>query len=219
MRGILITFEGPEGGGKSLQIQNLGEYLKNKGFRVLTLREPGQTKIGEQIREILLNPKNKKMTPRAETLLFEASRAQLVEEIIKPALAQGVIVLIDRFFDSTTAYQGYGRQLPVEKIEMLNDFATGGLKPDLTILLDLEVEEGLRRREKSGKKDRIDMESLEFHQRVREGYLEMAGKNPHRWRIIDASKSPEEVFEEIKKIVERELTKCPTWEKMSKLRN
>jgi len=205
MRGILITFEGPEGGGKSLQIQKLGEYLKNKGFRVLTLREPGQTKIGEKIRQILLDPKNKNLVPQAETLLFEASRAQLVEEIIKPALAQGVIVLIDRFFDSTTAYQGYGRQLPVEKIEMLNEFATDGLKPDLTILLDLEVEEGLRRREKSGKKDRIDMESLKFHQKVREGYLEMARKNPRRWRIIDASKSPEEVFEEIKKIVEEEL--------------
>jgi len=205
MRGILITFEGPEGGGKSLQIQNLGEYLKNKGFRVLTLREPGQTKIGEKIRQILLDPKNKNLVPQAETLLFEASRAQLVEEIIKPALAQGVIVLIDRFFDSTTAYQGYGRQLPVEKIEMLNEFATDGLKPDLTILLDLEVEEGLKRREKSGKKDRIDMESLKFHQKVREGYLEMARKNPRRWRIIDASKSPEEVFEEIKKIVEEEL--------------
>jgi len=205
MRGILITFEGPEGGGKSLQIQKLGEYLKNKGFRVLTLREPGQTKIGEKIRQILLDPKNKNLVPQAETLLFEASRAQLVEEIIKPALAQGIIVLIDRFFDSTTAYQGYGRQLPVEKIEMLNDFATGGLKPDLTILLDLEVEEGLKRREKSGKKDRIDMESLKFHQKVREGYLEIARKNPRRWRIVDASKSPEEVFEEIKKAVEEEL--------------
>ena len=205
MRGTLITFEGPEGGGKSLQIQKLGEYLKNKGFKVLTLREPGQTKIGEKIRQILLDPKNKNLVPRAETLLFEASRAQLVEEIIKPALAQGIIVLIDRFFDSTTAYQGYGRQLPVEKIEMLNDFATGGLKPDLTILLDLEVEEGLKRREKSGKKDRIDMESLKFHQKVREGYLEIARKNPRRWRIVDASKSPEEVFEEIKKAVEEEL--------------
>jgi len=208
-KGILITFEGSEGGGKSLQIQKLGEYLKNKGFRVLTLREPGQTKIGEKIRQILLDPKNKNLVPQAETLLFEASRAQLVEEIIKPALAQGVIVLIDRFFDSTTAYQGYGRQLPVERIEMLNDFATDGLKPDLTILLDLEVEEGLKRREKSGKKDRIDMESLKFHQKVREGYLEIARKNPRRWRIVDASKSPEEVFEEIKKIVKEKLTKCP----------
>ena len=205
MRGILITFEGPEGGGKSLQIQKLGEYLKNKGFRVLTLREPGQTKIGEKIRQILLDPKNKNLVPRAETLLFEASRAQLVEEIIKPALAQGIIVLIDRFFDSTTAYQGYGRGLSVKEIEKLNMFATGGLKPDLTILLDLEVEEGLKRREKSGKKDRIDMESLKFHQKVREGYLEMARKNPCRWRIVDASKSPEEVFEEIKKAVEEEL--------------
>ena len=205
MRGILITFEGPEGGGKSLQIQKLGEYLKNKGFRVLTLREPGQTKIGEKIRQILLDPKNKNLVPRAETLLFEASRAQLVEEIIKAALAQGIIVLIDRFFDSTTAYQGYGRGLSVKEIEKLNMFATGGLKPDLTILLDLEVEEGLKRREKSGKKDRIDMESLKFHQKVREGYLEMARKNPRRWRIVDASKSPEEVFEEIKKAVEEEL--------------
>jgi len=207
MKGILITFEGPEGGGKSLQIQKLGEYLKNKGFKVLTLREPGQTKIGEQIREILLNPKNKKMTPRAETLLFEASRAQLVEEIIKPALAQGVIVLIDRFFDSTTAYQGYGRGLPLKEIQRLNVFATGGLRPDLTILLDVEIEEGLKRREKSGKKDRIDIESLKFHQKVREGYLEMARENPHRWRIVDASRSPEEVFEEIKKIVKREIDK------------
>jgi len=219
MRGILITFEGPEGGGKSLQIQKLGEYLKNKGFRVLTLREPGQTKIGEKIRQILLDPENKKLVPEAETLLFEASRAQLVEEIIKPALVAEKIVLLDRFFDSTTAYQGFGRGLSVKEIEKLNMFATGGLKPDLTILLDLEVEEGLKRREKSGKKDRIDMEGLKFHQKVREGYLEMARKNPRRWRIVDASKSPEEVFEEIKKIVKEKLTKCPTWEKMSKLGN
>jgi len=205
MRGILITFEGPEGGGKSLQIKKLGEYLKNKGFRVLTLREPGQTKIGEKIRQILLDPKNKNLVLQAEALLFEASRAQLVEEIIKPALAAGKIVLLDRFFDSTTAYQGYGRGLPVEKIEMLNDFTTGGLQPDLTILLDLEVEEGLKRREKSGKKDRIDEEDLKFHRRVRKGYLKMAANEPERWRIVDASRSPEEVFKEIKKAVEEEL--------------
>jgi dTMP kinase len=205
MRGILISFEGPEGGGKSLQIKKLGEYLKNKGFRVLILREPGETEIGEKIRQILLDPKNKKMTPRTETLLFEASRAQLVEEAIKPALAEGKIVLLDRFFDSTTAYQGYGRGLSVEKIKMLNNFTTGGLEPDLTILLDLEVEKGLKRREKSGKKDRIDMEGLKFHQRVRAGYLEIARKNFQRWQIIDASKSPEEVFEEIRRIVDERL--------------
>jgi len=205
MRGVLITLEGPEGGGKSLQIKKLKEYLEAKGFMVLVLREPGQTKIGEEIRQILLNPKNKKMTPRTETLLFEASRAQLIDQIIRPALARGVVVLVDRFFDSTTAYQGYGRGLPVKEIERLNNFATGGLEPDLTILLDLEVEEGLKRREKSGKKDRIDMENLEFHQRVREGYLKIARKDSSRWRVVDASKLPKEVFAEIKRIVEEKL--------------
>jgi len=207
MRGILITFEGPEGGGKSLQIKKLEEYLKDRGFRVLALREPGQTKIGEGIRQILLDPKNKKMAPRTETLLFEASRAQLVDQIIKPALKKRVIVLLDRFFDSTTAYQGYGRGLPIKEIERLNNFATGGLKPNLTILLDLEVEEGLKRRQKSGKIDRIDTEDLEFHRRVREGYLRIAKQNSQRWRVVDASKSPKEVFEEIKKIVKEKLTK------------
>jgi len=205
MRGILITFEGPEGGGKSLQIKKLEEYLKDRGFRVLALREPGQTKIGEQIRQILLDPKNKKMTPRTETLLFEASRAQLVDEIIKPALKKGIIVLLDRFLDSTTAYQGYGRGLPIKEIGKLNNFATGGLKPDLTILLDLEIEEGLKRRQKSGKIDRIDAEDLEFHRRVREGYLRIAKQNSQRWRVVDASKSPEEVFEEVRRIVEEKL--------------
>ena len=205
MRGILITFEGPEGGGKSLQIKKLEEYLKDRGFRVLALHEPGQTKIGEQIRQILLDPKNKKMTPRTETLLFEASRAQLVDEIIKPALKKGIIVLLDRFLDSTTAYQGYGRGLPIKEIGKLNNFATGGLKPDLTILLDLEIEEGLKRRQKSGKIDRIDAEDLEFHRQVREGYLRIAKQNSQRWRVVDASKSPEEVFEEVRRIVEEKL--------------
>ncbi|MGB9707046.1 MAG: dTMP kinase [Microgenomates group bacterium] len=174
MRGLLITFEGPEGGGKTFQIEKLAKYLQAEGREVLCLREPGQTQIGEQIRLILLSPKNKEMEPRAETLLFEASRAQLVEEVIKPALAVGKIVLCDRFFDSTTAYQGYGRGLPLEEIERLNMFAAGGLVPDLTILLDVEVEEGLKRRAKSGKKDRLDEEDLEFYWRVRRGYLKMA---------------------------------------------
>jgi len=206
-KGILITFEGPEGGGKTLQVKKLAEYLKGEGYEVLSLREPGETKIGEQIREVLLNPKNKRMTARAEALLFEASRAQLVEEIIKPALAAGKIVLLDRFFDSTTAYQGYGRGLPLKEIERLNMFAAGGLEPDLTILLDVEIEEGLKRREKSGKKDRLDEEDLKFHRRVRKGYLKMAAEEPKRWRIVDADRPAEEVFWEIVRLVGKKLKK------------
>ncbi|MGB9911001.1 MAG: dTMP kinase [Microgenomates group bacterium] len=205
MRGIFITFEGPEGGGKSLQIEKLKEYLQETGREVVVVREPGQTSIGEQIRQILLNPKNKEMEPRAETLLFESARAQLVEEVIKPALAVGKIVLADRFFDSTTAYQGYGRGMNLKEIDWLNRFATGGLVPDLTILLDVPVEVGLERRRKSGKEDRLDKEGLEFHQRVREGYLKIAKSQPERWRVVNASRSPEEIFEEIKGLVEEKL--------------
>lgn len=205
MRGIFITFEGPEGGGKSLQVEKIREYLKQEGYDVLVVREPGQTEIGEEIRQVLLNPKNKKMDSRTEILLFEASRAQLVKEMINPALATGKIVLADRFYDSTTAYQGYGRGMNLNDIKWLNQFATGGLIPDLTILLDVPPEVGIARRKKSKKKDRLDMEGIEFHQRVRKGYLKMAEKEPKRWRIVDANRPIEEIFEEIKKIVEEKI--------------
>lgn len=206
-KGILITFEGPEGGGKSYQIERVKEFLEEEGREILVVREPGETLMGEQIRRVLLNPKNKEMEPRAETLLFEAARAQLVEEVIKPALAQGKIVLADRFFDSTTAYQGYGRGLPLGEIDRLNRFATGGLVPDLTILLDIDPELGLERRKKSGKEDRLDAEGLEFHRRVREGYLKLATEDSQRWRVVDAGRSPDEVFEQIITIIKGELEK------------
>jgi dTMP kinase len=197
-QGFLITFEGPEGCGKSTQIRMLADYLAEKGLPTLFVREPGGTVISEQIRNILLDPERTNFSPRAELLLFEASRAQIVDETIRPALGEGIIVMADRFYDSTTAYQGYGRGFDLDMVHLLNMFATGDLRPDLTLYLDLVVEEGLRRRVTTEKFDRLDREVREFHQRVREGYLQMAHQEPERWRVIDASQPIEEVFAQVR---------------------
>ncbi|MFA5411182.1 MAG: dTMP kinase [Candidatus Omnitrophota bacterium] len=181
MKGKFITFEGSEGCGKSTQSRLLAQYLKSKGKRVVYLREPGGVKAAEQIRKLLLNPKNK-ISPAAETLLYMAARAELVSEIIKPALAKGKIVISDRFLDSTIAYQGYGLGMDIKTIKAIGKFATLGIKPDLTILLDLPVKKGLKHRQ--GKKDRIERRSLAYHQRVREGYLALARREPQRIKII-----------------------------------
>jgi len=198
---LFITFEGTEGSGKSSQIGALGDYLRQKGYAVLTTREPGGTHIGEQVRAVISNLDNTAMHPRTEILLFQASRAQLVEQVIRPHLALGGLVLSDRYADSTLAYQGYGYQTDLEKLQALVDFATGGLKPDLTIFFDLDVEEGLRRRAQGGEWNRLDALDLAFYQRVRAGYARLIEADPKRWVVIDASGTPEQVQAELRRVV------------------
>ena len=203
---MFITFEGSEGCGKSTQIQLLAEFLRQQGYYVLLTREPGGTVIGEQIRAILANRENTMMQLRTEILLFQASRAQLVEELIKPHLAGGGIVLCDRYADSTIAYQGYGyRNIELEQLRALVHFATAGLQPDLTLLLDLDVEIGLSRRSKGGQINRLDTYDLDFYQRVRQGYHELARQQPLRWVTIDAAQPFAKVQEDIRQAVSERL--------------
>lgn len=195
---MFITFEGPDGSGKTMQIKPTADFLRSQGYEVFSAREPGGTSIGDQVREILMNLENSSMNPRAETLLFCAARAQLVHEVIRPHLERGEVVLLDRYADSTMAYQGYGHQNDLGLIRNLLDFATGGLKPDLTLLLDIDPEMGLRRRQENGGEwNRLDAYQLQYHQRVRKGYLVMADAEPDRWRLIDASQSPDMVQSKI----------------------
>ena len=193
---LFITFEGPDGSGKSTQINLIANYLENLGYRVFCTREPGGTAIGDQIRQVLHDVNNTEMTSRAEILLYSASRAQHVEQVILPHLAQGEMVLCDRYADSTYAYQGYGRQLDFDTLRLITRFATQDLKPDLTVYLDLPVQEGLRRKEKAntagqGEWNRMDRLELEFHLRARQGYLETARSEPERWLVVDARGSVE----------------------------
>lgn len=202
---MFITLEGPEGSGKTSQLPQLAEYLRRLGMDVLTTREPGGTSISEQIRTILHNLENKEMDPRTEILLFQASRAQLVEQVIRPHLDRGGVVLSDRYADSTLAYQGYGHRIDIEPLKVLVTFATGGLKPDLTILLDVDVEIGLRRKELKGEWNRLDAYDLDFHQRVRKGYFKLVKSEPDRWKVIDASRSPAEVQDDMRRVVTKRL--------------
>lgn len=198
---MFISFEGPEGSGKTLQITTLAEFLKGAGYPLLATREPGGTGIGDQIRAILLDLDNTVMQARTEILLFQASRAQLVEEVILPHLAKGDIVLSDRYADSTIAYQGYGHQVNLEQLKNIVTFATGGLKPDLSLLLDIDVEDGLRRKSGGEEWNRLDAYELDFHQRVRQGFHQMVAAEPERWVVINAAKSRSEVQAEIRQIV------------------
>jgi dTMP kinase len=198
---MFITLEGPDGSGKTTQVPPLSEYLKQHGYQVLITREPGGTVIGDQIRHILADLKNTGMHPRSETLLFLAARAQLVEEIIKPHLERGYVVMCDRYADSTMAYQGYGHQNDIAQIENLIKFATGGLKPDLTLLVDVAADEGIHRKAVGDEWNRLDAYDLEFHQRVRHGYHVLAEAEPERWVVIDGGKPPEEVQAEIRRVV------------------
>ncbi len=200
---MFITLEGPEGSGKTSHIPHLVEYLREKGYTVFPTREPGGTSISEQIRDILHDLKNAEMHPRTETLLYQAARAQIVEQAIRPRLALGEIVLSDRYADSTIAYQGYGHQQDLEQVRALIRYATGGLVPDLTILLDLDVEVGLKR--KTNEWNRLDAYTVEFHQRVRKGYLELAKQEPGRWVVVDAEQSWEKVQSGLRKVIERWL--------------
>jgi len=205
---MFITLEGPEGSGKTSHIPPLVEYLREKGCIVFPTREPGGTSIGEQIRNILHDLKNAEMQPRTETLLYQAARAQIVEEVIRPRLADGEIVISDRYFDSTIAYQGYGHQQNLDEVRALVHYATGGLRPDLTILMDIDVEAGLQRKTKNGAEwNRLDAYNIEFHQRVRAGYLEMAKQEPRRWVVVDASRDWNHVQDELRKVIEEKMGK------------
>ena len=198
---MFITLEGPEGSGKTSHIPYLVEHLRGKGHIVFPTREPGGTSIGEQIREVIHDLKNEEMHPRTETLLYQAARAQIVEQVFKPRLKEGEIVISDRYYDSTIAYQGYGHQQDLDQVRALVKYATGGLVPDLTVLLDVDVEEGLRRKKKDNEWNRLDAYTVEFHQRVRAGYLEMAKVEPNRWVSVDAGQAWETVQEELRKVI------------------
>lgn len=198
---MFITLEGPEGSGKTSHIPYLVEYLREKGYTVFPTREPGGTSIGEQIREVIHDLKNVEMHPRTETLLYQAARAQIVEQVIKPRLNDGEIVISDRYYDSTIAYQGYGHQQDLDQVRALVKYATGGLVPDLTVLLDVDVEEGLRRKKKENEWNRLDAYTVEFHQRVHAGYLEMVKAEPDRWIVVDANRKWDEVQEDLRKAI------------------
>jgi dTMP kinase len=209
MRGFFITFEGTEGSGKSSQIGILARYLTQQGHRVVATREPGGTPFGEQIRKVLLNVKNHRLDSRAELFLYLSSRTQHLEEVILPALNKGKIVICDRFSDATLAYQGYGRRLDLKFVRPAVDFSAKGLSPDLTLLLDLDVDVGLARVRIRGRRNRLDREEQQFHERVRAGYLRLARMDRKRIRLIEASDKPKVVAREIRVIVDRYLNQRP----------
>lgn len=199
---MFITFEGPEGSGKTTQIRLLSDYLRQQGWSVLATREPGGTSIGDQIRACLHDVNNTAMTAAAELLLYSASRAQLVGELIRPALAQGQIVLCDRYADSTLAYQGYGRGLDLAALQQITQFATGGLQPDLTLFLDVDVADGLARRQLGGDEmNRLDREAIVFHEKVRAGYFHLSTADPARWVVVNADRPVPVIQAEIREIV------------------
>lgn len=201
MKSKFITFEGSEGCGKSTQSRLLCAYLRRKGFDVLYLREPGATSVSEKIRKILLDKTNDAISPECEMLLYMAARAQIVKECIKPALGKGRIVVCDRFLDSTIAYQGYGLGMDIGLIKSIGAFATQGIKPDLTILLDVPLKKGLKHRD--GRQDRIELRPLAYHARVRRGYFKLAKCEPARIKIVKIHPNLRKTQENIRKIVER----------------
>lgn len=203
MKGKFITFEGSEGSGKSTQSKLLYRYLQRKGFPVVYLREPGGTKVSEKIRKILLDSKNDSITPISEMLLYMAARAQLVNEIILPALKKGKIIICDRFLDSTIAYQGYGLGIDIKFIKSVGEIATSGINPNLTIFLDLPLRKGLEHRQQS--KDRIEKRSLAYHSRVLEGYLKLAHLEPKRIKMVKVHNDKFKTQSEIRKLVDKFL--------------
>ncbi|MGI5825171.1 MAG: dTMP kinase [Bacillota bacterium] len=210
-QGLFITVEGPEGAGKSTQTAMLSEWLATMGVPVLTTREPGDGKVGAQIRSVILNPENTEITAKAEALLYAADRAQHVEKVLKPALEDNRVIICDRYVDSHLAYQGYGRGLELDFLRQINQMATGGLMPDLTILLNLDAEAGLARvrsREQfaGGKAavsgiDRLEQEKIDFHNRLCGGYLELAAAEPNRIMVVDADRGINEIKYEIRRMV------------------
>lgn len=210
MKGKFIVLEGIDGSGKTTQLKLLGDKLKDRGLPVLHTREPGGTRIGDKIREILLNPEYQELVPRAEAFLYAAARAQHVAQVIMPALAKGTIVLCDRFLDSSLAYQGFGRGIEVSLLERINEPATDGLIPDLTIVLDFCTEDGMDRINLSGRRiDRIERETGAFHQKVRMGYLALAGRSPARYRVINANRPVEQVHRDIMTAAEGVIDEIP----------
>jgi dTMP kinase len=205
---LFITFEGVEGSGKTTQIQRLKKYLTQKRLPCKVTREPGGSSIGEKIRKILLNPDHGEMTPTSELLLYEAARAQHVKEVIKPFLKKGGVVLCDRFSDATVAYQGHGRRMDLKWIERLNRLSSQGIRPDVTLLLDCPSNVGLKRALqrnrvlKQEKEGRFEKEEIQFHRRVRKGYLDIAKKQPDRVKVIDTREGEKKVFEKIRKIID-----------------
>ena len=203
-QGLFITFEGADGCGKTTQLKLLAEYLTQKGYEVVITREPGAKGLGEKIREILLNYEGD-VSDRCESFLFLADRAQHIDMIVNPAVEAGKIVLCDRHTDSSVAYQGYGRQLPVERIKRLNEIVVNGRHPDLTLIFDIDVETSMRR--VGQEKDRMESAGTEFFNRVREGYLEIAKQEPKRVKVLDASKSIDEIHADVIKLFEELLKK------------
>ena len=204
---LFITFEGPEGSGKTTQIRLLVAKLESQGHTVLTTREPGGTEIGNAIRDLVLDAGRTEMSPRSEALLFNAARAQLVDEVIRPALAAGITVICDRYGDSTLAYQGYGRGQDLNTLRRLAAFATGKLTPDITFFLDVNPELGLQRKEASGDEEwnRMEEQAVSFHIAARNGYLELAKSEPLRWLVVDACRPIDEVAYDIRVRVENEF--------------
>ena len=199
-KGLFITFEGADGCGKTTQLEMLADLLKQKGLQVVTTREPGAGKMGKSLREILLHYDGD-VSPRCELFLYLADRAQHIDMTVKPAVESGVVVLCDRHTDSTLAYQGFGRGLDIDELKMLNGIAVNGCKPDLTLLYDVSVEVAQQR--VGSEKDRLEAEGAVFHNKVRNGYLELAKNEPERFAVIDASQSIESVFEQTKKAVSK----------------
>ena len=202
-KGLFITFEGADGCGKTTQINLLKNYLENQGYQVVLTREPGAKGLGEKVREILLNYEGA-VSDRCESFLFLADRAQNIDIIVNPAVNEGKIVLCDRHIDSTVAYQGYGRGLDIDRIKMLNNIATNGRKPDLTIVFDIDVETSMQRVGKN--KDRMESAGIEFHNRVRDGYLKIAKEEPERIKVVNSIQTVDDVFEDVKKIVNKYLS-------------
>lgn len=200
-KGIFISFEGIEGTGKTTQARLLAERLKKEGFNVVATVEPGGTVIGQKIREILLLPEHKEMSYMTELLLYNAARAQHLHELIMPALNKGDIVITDRFSDSTVAYQSYGRGIDISLINAIDNIATGGIKPQLTILFDLDVNTGLKRNRGINKFDRLELEDIEFHEKVRAGFIDIAKAYPKRIEVVDASLPIETVSNKVWEIV------------------
>jgi len=205
---MFLTLEGIEGSGKTTQINNICRFLENKGHNCVITREPGGTKIGRKIRSILLDPENKGMEPMAELLLYFSDRVEHVKKLIKPALAEGKTVICDRYFDATLVYQGYARGLDIKLITQLHELVLEGLKPDITLLLDLSPETGLSRAweqigngSRSGDETRFEKEALSFHEKIRGGYLELARLEPQRFRVIDASQEKNKVQMDIEKVL------------------
>jgi len=205
-RGLLVTLEGPDGSGKSTQASLLAQSLMARGWQVTVTREPGGTTVGEQIRRVLLDPAHPPLQPRTEALLFCAARSELVTEVVRPALAAGRVVVCDRYADSTLAYQGFGRGVPLAWLRELVRGATTGISPDVTVLLDLPVEMGLeRRRAAGGEWNRMDDETIAFHARVRDGFLALAAAAPDRWAVVHADRDARAVGRDVWSAVEPAL--------------